>query len=107
MLDQAAPDFALPATGGQTLSLSALHGRKVVLYFYPKADTPGCTKEAIAFNGLKAAFARTVAPPPLLDVTSPSAAAGGTGCGHPVPPAASGWPLCQHCPPARALPPPG
>jgi peroxiredoxin Q/BCP len=53
-----APDFTLPRDGGGTLSLSDFKGRKLVLYFYPKADTEGCTKEAIAFSGLKAKFAR-------------------------------------------------
>jgi peroxiredoxin Q/BCP len=51
-----APDFTLPADGGSTISLSGLRGRHVVLYFYPKDDTSGCTKEAIAFNGLRGAF---------------------------------------------------
>ena len=41
-----APDFALPADSGGTLRLSSLRGRKVVLYFYPKDDTPGCTAQA-------------------------------------------------------------
>ena len=54
-----APDFTLPRDGGGSLSLSEFKGRKLVLYFYPKADTEGCTKEAIAFSGLKAKFART------------------------------------------------
>ena len=45
-----APDFSLPATGGNTVTLSALHGRKVVLYFYPKDNTPGCTTEAMQFR---------------------------------------------------------
>ena len=53
-----APEFTLPRDGGGTLSLSEFKGRKLVLYFYPKADTEGCTKEAIAFSGLKAKFAR-------------------------------------------------
>lgn len=53
----AAPPFTLPADGGSTASLAALAGRKIVLYFYPKDDTSGCTKEAIAFNGLKPQFA--------------------------------------------------
>jgi peroxiredoxin Q/BCP len=45
-----APEFELPATGGRTVSTSALKGKPYVLYFYPKADTPGCTKEACAFQ---------------------------------------------------------
>ncbi|MDT7950838.1 MAG: peroxiredoxin [Acetobacteraceae bacterium] len=45
-----APDFTLPATGGRTVSLAAMKGKPFVLYFYPKADTPGCTKEAEAFQ---------------------------------------------------------
>ena len=46
----AAPDFTMPASGGRTVSLSALRGKPFILYFYPKADTPGCTKEACAFQ---------------------------------------------------------
>ncbi len=53
-----APAFTLPRDGGGSVSLADFKGRKLVLYFYPKADTPGCTKEAIAFNGLKRAFAK-------------------------------------------------
>jgi thioredoxin-dependent peroxiredoxin len=53
-----APPFTLPRDGGGLLSLSDFKGRKLVLYFYPKADTPGCTKESIAFSGLKRAFAK-------------------------------------------------
>ena len=45
-----APDFTMPASNGRTVSLAALRGRPFVLYFYPKADTPGCTKEACAFQ---------------------------------------------------------
>ena len=45
-----APGFDLPADGGGRLSLESLRGRSVVLYFYPKDDTPGCTKEAIGFS---------------------------------------------------------
>ena len=45
-----APDFTLPATGGRTVSLAAMKGKPLVLYFYPKADTPGCTKQAQAFE---------------------------------------------------------
>jgi thioredoxin-dependent peroxiredoxin len=51
-----APDFSLPRSGGGRQSLKDLRGRKVVLYFYPKADTPGCTQEAMAFSALKARF---------------------------------------------------
>jgi thioredoxin-dependent peroxiredoxin len=46
----AAPDFSMPASAGRTVSLAAMKGRPFVLYFYPKADTPGCTKEACAFE---------------------------------------------------------
>lgn len=54
---QPAPDFALPRDGGGgEVSLSGLKGRKVVLYFYPKDDTSGCTAEAIAFTAEAAAF---------------------------------------------------
>jgi thioredoxin-dependent peroxiredoxin len=52
-----APDFSLPTDGGGTISLKAFGGRKVVLYFYPKDDTSGCTLEAKAFNDAKAQFA--------------------------------------------------
>lgn len=45
-----APDFTLPADGGRTISLSELKGKNVVLYLYPRDDTPGCTKEAIGFT---------------------------------------------------------
>jgi peroxiredoxin Q/BCP len=46
----AAPAFEMPANGGRTVSLAAMRGKPFVLYFYPKADTPGCTKEACAFQ---------------------------------------------------------
>lgn len=48
-----APDFALPADDGSTVRLSELRGRKVILFFYPKADTPGCTIEACEFRDLQ------------------------------------------------------
>lgn len=48
----AAPDFMLPADAGADLSLAQFRGRKLVLFFYPKDDTSGCTKEAIAFDAL-------------------------------------------------------
>src|SRR3954464_12892620 len=45
-----APDFTMPTDGGGEVSLSALRGKKVVLFFYPKDDTSGCTKEACGFR---------------------------------------------------------
>lgn len=45
-----APEFKMPTDGGGEVSLKALKGKKVVLYFYPKDDTPGCTKEACGFR---------------------------------------------------------
>jgi peroxiredoxin Q/BCP len=51
-----APDFTLPRDGGSQVALKDFSGRKLVLYFYPKADTPGCTKEAINFNALRKAY---------------------------------------------------
>jgi len=53
-----APVFALPADGGGEVSLADFKGRKLVLYFYPKADTEGCTKEALAFSALAKSFAK-------------------------------------------------
>ncbi|HKG75981.1 MAG TPA: peroxiredoxin [Beijerinckiaceae bacterium] len=53
----AAPPFSLPATGGRAVSLAGLKGRTVALYFYPKDDTSGCTREAQDFNALRDAFA--------------------------------------------------
>jgi thioredoxin-dependent peroxiredoxin len=53
-----APAFTLPATDGRTISLDDLKGRKVVLYFYPKDDTSGCTLEAQNFQALKQNFAK-------------------------------------------------
>jgi len=52
-----APAFRLPRDGGETVSLSDHAGKKLVLFFYPRADTPGCTKEAIDFTRLAGAFA--------------------------------------------------
>jgi peroxiredoxin Q/BCP len=45
-----APDFNAPTDGGESLKLSSLKGKNVILYFYPKDDTPGCTKEACGFR---------------------------------------------------------
>ena len=53
-----APAFALPRDGGGTISLADFAGHKLVLYFFPRADTPDCTKEAIDFSRLKAAFGK-------------------------------------------------
>ncbi len=53
---QTAPDFTLPRDGGGSVTLSALKPKAVVLYFYPKDDTSGCTAEAIAFTGMAEAF---------------------------------------------------
>jgi peroxiredoxin Q/BCP len=51
-----APAFKLPRDGGGSMALGDFKGRKLVLYFYPKADTPGCTREAIDFSRLLPAF---------------------------------------------------
>jgi thioredoxin-dependent peroxiredoxin len=53
-----APAFSLPTDGGGKVSLSDFKGQKLVLYFYPKADTSGCTREAIEFSKLKGAFTK-------------------------------------------------
>ena len=47
-----APDFTLTDQNGEDLKLSSLHGRRVLVYFYPKADTPGCTKQACGLNDI-------------------------------------------------------
>jgi thioredoxin-dependent peroxiredoxin len=57
MIGQKAPAFTLPATGGEPVSLDRLRGRKAVIYFYPKDDTSGCTREAQEFQSLKPEFA--------------------------------------------------
>lgn len=54
-----APDFELPRDGDGSVSLSALRGKPVVLFFYPKDDTKGCTVEAISFSSLAEEFAAT------------------------------------------------
>ena len=53
-----APTFSLPRDGGSTVSLTDFAGQKLALYFYPRADTPGCTREAIDFSRLRDAFAK-------------------------------------------------
>lgn len=55
-IGERAPDFELPGDGGSTISLSALRGSIVVLFFYPKDDTSGCTTEALDFTSLKEEF---------------------------------------------------
>ncbi|MEM9726061.1 MAG: thioredoxin-dependent thiol peroxidase [Pseudomonadota bacterium] len=55
-VDAPAPDFTLPRDGGAEVSLTDFKGKIVVLYFYPKDDTPGCTKEALAFTEHAGAF---------------------------------------------------
>ena len=68
-----APGFSLPRDGGGKVALKDFKGRKLVLYFYPKADTPGCTAEAIAFSRLRAAFAK--AETEILGVSADAVAA--------------------------------
>lgn len=58
MLDQPAPDFELPATGGKTFRLARAKGSPLVLYFYPKDNTPGCTTEGQHFRDLHSEFAK-------------------------------------------------
>ena len=55
-LVQPVPDFSAPATGDTTITLSELRGKQVVIYFYPKASTPGCTTEGGDFRDRKTAF---------------------------------------------------
>lgn len=54
-----APQFRLPRDGGSMISLSDFSGQKLVIFFYPKANTPGCTKEAIDFTRLSGDFAES------------------------------------------------
>jgi peroxiredoxin Q/BCP len=56
MQEEAVPDFSLPSTGGGTFRLSEHRGGKLVLYFYPKDDTPGCTTEGMQFRDLHMSF---------------------------------------------------
>jgi peroxiredoxin Q/BCP len=67
-----APSFTLPDQDGSKVSLSDFAGRRVIVYFYPKDDTPGCTKEACQFNDNLAAFER--ADIPVLGISPDKAA---------------------------------
>lgn len=67
-----APDFTQPTDGGDSLTLSALRGKPVILYFYPKDDTPGCTKEACGFRDMMPDF--TGADAVILGVSKDSVA---------------------------------
>ncbi|GAC1334370.1 MAG: peroxiredoxin [Collimonas sp.] len=58
IINMTVPDFSAAMTGEQTFKLSNYHGQKIVLYFYPKDNTPGCTTEAIQFRDLYAEFQR-------------------------------------------------
>ena len=58
----AVPDFDLPASASRRVRLAALHGRPFVMYFYPKADTSGCTQEALAFQQALDAAGREAIP---------------------------------------------
>jgi peroxiredoxin len=69
MLDSKVPDFSLPATSGQTFSLGNLAGKIVVIYFYPKDSTPGCTTEGSDFRDLHAEFQR---PAPFFGISRDS-----------------------------------
>lgn len=51
-----APDFTLPTDSGGTITLSTLRGKNIIIYFYPKDDTPGCTTESCAFRDALPAF---------------------------------------------------
>ncbi len=70
-----APTFKLWSTTGETIDLAALRGKRVVLYFYPRADTPGCTKEACGFRDAIASYQKLdvpvfgISPDPVKDVT--------------------------------------
>ncbi|MFK7746300.1 MAG: thioredoxin-dependent thiol peroxidase [Roseobacter sp.] len=55
-ISKPAPDFTLPSTGGDDVTLSDLKGKAVVVFFYPRDDTPGCTKESIGFSESRAEF---------------------------------------------------
>ena len=62
-----APDFSMPASGGRTVSLTAMKGKPFVLYFYPKANTSGCTREACEFQEALGQFGKS--PVPVIGVS--------------------------------------
>jgi len=68
-----APGFTLPRDGGGKVALADFKGKKLVIYFYPKADTPGCTREAIDFSRLRADFQKAGAD--IVGVSADSVAA--------------------------------
>lgn len=70
---ETAPAFSLPRDGGHLVSLANYSGRKLVIFFYPRADTPGCTLEAVAFSRLAGAFADAQAA--ILGVSADSVSA--------------------------------
>jgi peroxiredoxin Q/BCP len=70
-----APPFKIPTDDGGTVTLADFKGKNLVLFFYPKADTPGCTREAMAFSALKALF--TKADTAVLGVSADSVKAQG------------------------------
>ena len=73
-IGEAAPTFSLPSSTGETIDLAKLRGKTIVLYFYPKADTPGCTKEACGFRDAIASYRKLdvpvfgISPDPVADV---------------------------------------
>jgi len=72
---KSAPKFKLPASTGETIDLGAYSDKTVILYFYPKADTPGCTKQACGFRDALAGYKKLdipvfgLSPDPVKDVT--------------------------------------
>jgi peroxiredoxin Q/BCP len=68
-----APSFKLPRDGGGSMSLGDFKGRKLAIYFYPRADTPGCTRESIEFSQLRGEFEK--AGTEILGVSADSVAA--------------------------------
>lgn len=72
LLNKVVPDFKSPATGGKPIQLKSLRGKKVVIYFYPKDHTPGCTTEGQDFRDLYTEFKRAGAE--ILGVSKDSVA---------------------------------